>query len=302
MRRLLAVTLSSLTLLACTDDVSPIALMWKESVSAATERLGNEANSLEWDARELSELVTSPDDPEAVALRAHADVSLKEATALLAGVKAVVTGRQGPVDQALAQKKASTALAAVQAAKADVDQAMEAFSLKRTQFKAELAALRAHVEETVNLARLKAKWNDPPEVEVTIPNEREDFTALDFTAADAVAVEDPVVARNVEALVQVLQSCAQLKVALEVHAGSGDEASAKAQTERRAKALGALLTSKKVGRAVAKVTGLGVSKPSEPTPSPGPDYDAQLAEVRAHNERVTLEVLTPCPRTRTTGN
>lgn len=284
------VVVALVVLVACSRQ-NPGALVWKEHHAALAERLSNASASLavlSVAAKEAHDDKTPAAVAEAARMQtlvAEAEAAKASATTLLAATDREMQDVMSSADPKVQETKLAESRAAVSGSIEALETKLE--SLTQSLEAYDLVAGRKTREESLVVT--------PVDVDATKAGETS-LTELDFDDAGAVDTT----ARSTEsvaALVKALKACPGIVVKLEVHVAKDqlDAAQALAVTTKRAEALKqVLVTAQQVpAKRIASVTGFGFDRPVVPAverPTP-----MQLAAARSQNDRVVVNVVTPCP-------
>ncbi|MBL8923146.1 MAG: OmpA family protein [Myxococcaceae bacterium] len=303
MKRLLALSLSTWLITACTEDLTPITKTWNDTLAKLTAQHGDVMKvATELKARTAA-FVPPADDKDGQALRGKLDAAFTSLDQGITDAQASLTSGATAVNEAITKGKVAGVQAAMDKVKADVGVTLEKVKSELKSTEALVAEAAKQVADAAKRARAAAAAAEaPPTVDATKAGEA-DYEAIDFKAGtDELALDKPAVKANLDALVALLSSCEAVQVEVEGHTSKvGEPKANKELSAKRAQAVTRYLIKEKVSPSKIKKTyGYGSEKPAMEEPDPGSEAEkamepAKLRAVRERNERIHLRILKPCP-------
>lgn len=303
----LTLTLGALALAACTEDLGPITKTWTELVGSLTSQIGDLSKVLaELKGKAAGLAAPGADDKEGSDLKAKLDGALAGFEKGLTDAQGLVTSGTSSVNEAITKGKIAGVQTAMDKVKTDVTGALDKLKTQPGVISGLIGDLEKHaaaMAEKAKAAANAASGEAPPTVDATKGGEA-DYSSLDFKdGTDQLALEKPATKANLDAMIALMNSCADITVEVEGHTSKvGDAKKNKDLSAKRAQAVTRHLIN--VGKVspskIKKTYGYGSEKPAMDEPAPGSPEEkamdaAKLAAVRDRNERIHLRILKPCP-------
>lgn len=303
----LTLTLGALALAACTEDLGPITKTWTELASSLTTQFGDLTKTLaELKGKAAGLAAPAADDKEGSDLKGKLDASLAGLEKGLTDAQGLFTNGTSAVNEAITKGKIAGVQTAMDKVKADVTGALDGLKPQVGTIQGLLGDLEKHAAAMADKAKAAANaaaGDAPPTVDATQAGEA-DYGALDFKeGTDQLALDKPATKASLDAMIALMNSCADITVEVEGHTSKvGDAKKNKELSAKRAQAVTRHLIN--VGKVspskIKKTYGYGSEKPAMEEPDPGSDAEkamdaAKLAQVRDRNERIHLRILKPCP-------
>ncbi|MBL8923091.1 MAG: OmpA family protein [Myxococcaceae bacterium] len=303
----LALTLGALALAGCTEDLGPITKTWTELASSLTSQVAELSKTLT-DLKGKAGAVAAPaaDDKEGNELKGKLDGALAAFEKGLTDAQGLIGSGTASVNEAITKGKIAGVQSAMDKVKADVTGALDKLKAQPGVIEGLITDLQKRAAELAAKAKVEAAAaaaDAPPVMDATKAGEA-DYGALDFKeGTDQLALDKLSTKASLDAMVLLMNSCAEITVEVEGHTSKvGDAKKNKDLSAKRAQAVTRHLIN--VGKVspskIKKTYGYGSEKPAMDEPDPGSDAEkamepAKLAAVRDRNERIHLRILKPCP-------
>jgi outer membrane protein OmpA-like peptidoglycan-associated protein len=305
----LSLTLGALALAACSEDLAPITKTWTEMLSGLTAQLGDVAKTVaELKAKAAGVATPGADDKEGSDLKGKLDAAVAGLEKGLSDAQGLLTKGTTDVNESVLKGKIAGVQTAMDKVKADVTGALDKLKPQVGTVNELMGSLEKHAAAMAEKAKAAAAGagaggDAPPTVDATKGGEA-DYSSLDFKeGTDALALDKPATKANLDALIGLMNSCADITVEVEGHTSKvGDAKKNKDLSAKRAQAVTRHLIN--VGKVspskIKKTYGYGSEKPAMEEPDVGSDAEkameaAKLASIRDRNERIHLRILKPCP-------
>lgn len=303
----LSLTLGALALAACTEDLGPITKTWTELLQSLTSQMGDVAKTVaELKAKAAGVAVPAADDKDGTDLKGKLDAAVAGLEKGLTDAQGLLTSGTTSVNEAVLKGKIAGVQTAMDKVKADVTGALDKLKPQVGTVNELMGSLEKHaaaMAEKAKAAAAGATAEAPPTIDATKAGET-DYSSLDFKeGTDTLALDKPATKANLDAMIALMNSCADITVEVEGHTSKvGDAKKNKDLSAKRAQAVTRHLIN--VGKVspskIKKTYGYGSEKPAMDEPDVGSDAEkamepAKLAAVRDRNERIHLRILKPCP-------
>jgi outer membrane protein OmpA-like peptidoglycan-associated protein len=279
---------------ACSEDLGPVTAAWNQLQSTMTAKAGElrkPYNTITAAVKAMPAVGAS--DTSGKAMMSKLTAALAAHDKLLGGLDTTISTATTSVQEALKTGKVANVQKAIDDSKAAYDAAVAKVSTSSTTVSALFNQLKAHnAEVAAELAK------------VTTAGSRTDFSDIDFKPGKAEFLFDrPNTQATLDKLLAFVNSCPELTVDLVGHTSNeGTPAVNMKLSVDRAKAVQKWLVSKGVAaKKVHAVSGKGATENIVVEPDPKSAAAkampaAALEELRRKNRRISVNVVTPCPK------
>jgi len=289
-----AALLSVVVVAACSEDLGPVTAAWNQLQSTMTAKAGELRKQYAAIASAVKAMpAIGASDGVGQALMSKLTAALGAHEKLLGGVDTAVSTAAASVQEALKTGKVASVQKAIDDSKAAFDAAVAKVTTSTTTVSALFNQMKVHNAE---LAAEAAK--------VTTAGSRTDFSDIDFKSGKAEFLFDrPNTQATLDKLLAFVNSCKELTVDLVGHTSNeGTPAANMKLSVDRAKAVQKWLISKGVPpKKIHAVSGKGATENIVVEPDPKSAAAkampaAALEELRRKNRRISVAVVTPCPK------
>jgi outer membrane protein OmpA-like peptidoglycan-associated protein len=293
------VTLGVLFSLSCQEDVTPAKTAWNDALASFGHQ---HADLFKTVATIRSKMAALPEpsqaDVESTHLAKTLDLSLVHLEGQLDAILGLLRARSAAVQEAIRAGRLTAAQDAVNTAKLAVGAAVD--DAKRQQDAVE--NLYDELERRRSSGTPPGALKTPNRLALPVETTYED---LEFRLGTAeLDLTKPSTKISLEAIMTLLKSCREIAIEVEAHtAKAGDPKRNRELSVKRAQAVSRYLVSVgKVGAAqIRKVVGFGSERPAVDEPLVGSPAEqamepAQLAAIRARNDRVHIRVVRECKK------